>query len=106
MQKYTYIESSEVKWTAYPVEGFIIEQCFEPTVVALMKPCPDEVVSGWAYNDGKFIAPAEPVASFDEYKAALHLELRQKRLEAEYGGFEFLGGCGPQQKKTSCVSTP
>jgi hypothetical protein len=44
-----------------PPEGFGIEDCFTPQVVAMVEPCPDEVEQNWIkQEDGTFVAPPPP----------------------------------------------
>lgn len=42
-------------------QGFTINDCFTPEIVAQFEPCPDEVKPGWIkQEDGTFVAPPPP----------------------------------------------
>jgi hypothetical protein len=43
-----------------PVEGFTLDQCFHPTILAACEQVEDEVQVGWVkQEDGSFAAPPE-----------------------------------------------
>ena len=51
------IQNNVVAEILVPVEGFTIDQCFHPDIVAQLIPCSDEVTPEWTYVDGQFVAP-------------------------------------------------
>jgi hypothetical protein len=57
--KYARIVNGKVHEICVPVEGFTIDECFHPDLVAQMVACTDDVKHGWSYADGVFTAPQE-----------------------------------------------
>lgn len=44
-----------------PPQGFTIDECFTPEIVAQFEPCPEEVGQNWIKNeDGTFSPPPPP----------------------------------------------
>lgn len=55
--KYARIQNNVVVEICTPIDGFTIEQCFHPSLVAAMTACDDSVQPGWSFVDGAFSAP-------------------------------------------------
>lgn len=43
-----------------PIEGFTIEECFHPDVLAQYVPIPDEVQPGWIVTENGIVDPNAP----------------------------------------------
>ena len=59
--KYARINGTHVMEVVTPIVGFSVEECFHPSLLEKMIPCPDDVTSLWSYNaeTGEFTAPQE-----------------------------------------------
>lgn len=55
--KYARVNGTDVIEICTPIDGFTIDQCFHPDIVAQLIPCLDEVTPEWTYVDGEFVAP-------------------------------------------------
>jgi hypothetical protein len=54
------IQNNVVAEILVPVEGFTLDQCFHPTILAACEQVEDEVQVGWVkQEDGSFAAPPE-----------------------------------------------
>jgi len=55
------ISNGVVQEIVKPIDGFSIEQCFSPQIVATLVGCSSEVQPNWTYNaeTGEFTAPQE-----------------------------------------------
>ena len=51
MSKYARSVNGVVQEVFTPPNGFSINDCFTPEVVALFRSCPDEVEAGWLYDE-------------------------------------------------------
>lgn len=55
------IQNNVVAEILVPVEGFTIDQCFHPSILAQCEQVEDEVQANWVkQEDGSFAAPVEP----------------------------------------------
>lgn len=55
------IQNNVVAEILVPVEGFTIDQCFHPSIIATCEQIEDDVQLGWVkQEDGSFAAPVEP----------------------------------------------
>lgn len=60
--KHARVISNTVQELFIPPDGFTINDCFHPSVVALFEVVPDNVQQGWIkHEDGSFTAPVPPV---------------------------------------------
>ena len=61
--RYGRIVDNAVAEIVTPIDGFMIEDCFAPAIVATLCPIADDVQAGWIkQEDGSFAAPVvEPV---------------------------------------------
>lgn len=61
--RYGRIVDNAVAEIVIPIDGFMIEDCFAPAIVATLCPIADDVQAGWIkQEDGSFAAPVvEPV---------------------------------------------
>lgn len=50
MSKFARVVSGVVQEVFTPPNGFNINDCFTPEVVAQFRPCPDDVEPGWLYD--------------------------------------------------------
>lgn len=57
--KYARIVDEKVHEICVPVEGFTIEQCFTPELMAQMVACSDEVKPNWLFDGTTFTPPVE-----------------------------------------------
>lgn len=56
--RYGRIVDNAVAEIVTPIDGFMIEDCFAPAIVATLCPVADDVQAGWVrQEDGSFAAP-------------------------------------------------
>lgn len=56
--RYGRIVDNAVAEIVTPIDGFMIEDCFAPAIVATLCPVADDVQAGWIkQEDGSFAAP-------------------------------------------------
>lgn len=59
--KYARIQEARVIEVFVVPQGFTINDCFTPEIVAQFEPCPDEVEQNWIkQEDGTFVTPPPP----------------------------------------------
>lgn len=55
------IQNNVVAEILVPVDGFTIDQCFHPSIIATCEQVEDEVQANWVkQEDGSFVAPEVP----------------------------------------------
>lgn len=64
--KYARVVDTTVQEVFTAPQGFSVDECFTPELVAQFELCPDEVQGGWLkLEDGTFTAPPLPNTTID-----------------------------------------